>query len=138
MRQSRGKRPLSSDATVVESPSAQRRSDPNAEHPKFCLAFIQKDFDVKSLPETKRADLAVSLQERASLTWDQIAKTDRHGQGYEHLPAKKFPTPPTQFSDRDQFMVFRYSGNLPMVGVRIGDVFHILWIERKFGELYKH
>jgi hypothetical protein len=33
---------------------------------------------------------------------------------------------------------FRCSGRLPMAGVRSGDVFHIVWIEARFNELYDH
>lgn len=35
-------------------------------------------------------------------------------------------------------MVFRYSDRLPMAGVRVGDTFHVVWIERQYGELYDH
>ena len=45
---------------------------------------------------------------------------------------------PQQFGDRDKFMVFRYHGKLPMGGVRVGDVYHVLWIEPEFNRLYDH
>jgi len=45
---------------------------------------------------------------------------------------------PTGFEDAEQFLVLRYSGKLPMAGVRVRDVYHILWIEPNFGHLYDH
>jgi hypothetical protein len=60
----------------------------------------------------------------------------RHG---EEIPSRSIkPSVPTQFQDRDNFLVFRYDGTLPMVGVRMGDDFHVLWIERQYGEVYDH
>lgn len=35
-------------------------------------------------------------------------------------------------------MAFRYHGKRPMLGVRINEVFHVLWIERQFGDVYAH
>ena len=35
-------------------------------------------------------------------------------------------------------MVLRYKGKLPMAGIRVQDVLHILWIEPHFGDLYDH
>jgi len=46
--------------------------------------------------------------------------------------------PAAQFQDQDKFMVFRYYGKLPMAGVWVADVYHVLWIEPEFGKLYDH
>lgn len=35
-------------------------------------------------------------------------------------------------------MVFRYDGKLHMAGVRVRDVYHVLWIEPEFNSLYDH
>ncbi len=35
-------------------------------------------------------------------------------------------------------MAFRYHGLLPMAGVRIGEIYHVPWIEPEFGLLYDH
>jgi hypothetical protein len=94
---------------------------------------------VHNLPKDLRGDFAVTLQQRASMTWAALALASKHGQGFEYLPRRQFKGPiPTVFEDREKFLVFRYSGKLPMAGVRAGDTFHIVWIERQFGELYDH
>lgn len=108
-------------------------------YPKFCLRFLQPSYDVHNLPAEKRADFALTLQQKSSLTWQQLHQAGRHAQGYEHVPRSKFYGPiPKVFDDIDRFMVFRYSGMLPMAGVRSGDVFHVIWIEAAFNELYDH
>jgi len=45
---------------------------------------------------------------------------------------------PRAFSDETKVMAFRYKDKLPMVGVRVDDVYHILAVERQYNELYNH
>ena len=137
MGRDRGRRPKAGDQPPVRIPSAEE--DHSAGHPKFCLRFLQRGFDVTNLDKDLRADLALTLQQRSSLTWTELRQAGRHGQGYELLPRQSLSAPiPAAFADRERFHVFRYSGKLPMAGVRVGDVFHIVWIERRFNELYDH
>lgn len=73
------------------------------------------------------------------MTWNEIRLADRHGYGSEKLPLDKLSISlPSSFEDEDHVTVLRYDGLLPMVGVRRRSTFHILAIERQFGELYDH
>ncbi len=73
------------------------------------------------------------------MRWIDIKQADRHALGTELLPIDKIRYRiPAPFEDHDRVMVFRYSGNLPMVGVRVREVFHVLWIEDAFGNVYDH
>ncbi len=73
------------------------------------------------------------------MTWADIKTAGRHKKGTELMPANKIkPSIPERFQDADKFLVFRYSGMLPMLGVRINDVFHVLWIESSYGQVYDH
>lgn len=38
----------------------------------------------------------------------------------------------------EKVFVYRYCGNLPVVGVMENDVFVALWIECEYGDLYDH
>ncbi len=79
------------------------------------------------------------MQNRAGMTWKEISLAPRHGLGIEHLPVSEIRAPlPPAFEGHEKVMVMRYNGKLPMAGIRVRDVFHILWIERQFGELYDH
>lgn len=138
MGRDRGRRPTAGgDQPPVRIPPTLE--DHSAGHPKFCLRFLQRGFDVTNLDRDRRADLALTLQQRSSMTWTQLHQAGRHGQGYELIPRQRLSAPiPAAFEDRDRFHVFRYSGKLPMAGVWSGDVFHIVWIEAQFNDLYDH
>lgn len=109
------------------------------EHPKFCFRYVQNEFDPQSLPSTKQVDLLLQLQKLSQLPWKQIKQTGRHALGTELIPVKQIRAPlPSAFEDEARFMMFRYSGKLPMGGIRVRDVFHVFWIEKEFGDLYDH
>lgn len=114
--------------------------DNNTATPVFCLGFIQPSCDVKRLPESQQADFAVALQDKARFTWKELTLNRKHSHGVATLPRRAIKKQiPERFSDEDRFHVLRYTGNnRAMVGVRAGKVFHILWIEKTFGDVYDH
>jgi hypothetical protein len=130
-----GRRPkVSQDAFATTEP---RNYD--ASTPKFCLHHLQDGFRVSDLERDKQQDFALALEKRCKLTWQQILTNGRHALGFEFIPADQIIPPiPRAFEDATRFMVFRYSGLLPMAGIRVQDVFQIVWIEPKFGDLYVH
>jgi hypothetical protein len=132
----RGKPPSPNDKTITRISTPR---DTNKDTPKFCLHNLSAGFDVENLPKERRAAFALSLQQRAKLTWQQIMMADKHGQGTEKLPARSIrANVPRKYSDTQEFLVMRYDGRRPMVGVRANDVFHVLWIESEYGDLYDH
>jgi hypothetical protein len=107
--------------------------------PKFCLHFLARDYDVHALDSEKQGAFAKTLQKLASSRWKDLMLAPRRGQGSELIPANEIRASiPTQFEAEPKFMVFRYHGKLPMAGVRVNDVYHVLWIEPEFGRLYDH
>lgn len=111
------------------------------QHPIFCLRHVNEDHSLKNdtMTQEAKADFAVRLQTLASMPWKQIRLEPRHGLGTEKLPTKKLNiTLSAPFDDEEHVTVFRYSSLLPMVGVRRQATFHILAVERHYGELYDH
>lgn len=108
--------------------------------PKFCLAHIVRGTCcVDCLDQAGRAAFAATLQKLASLTWRDIMQAPRKGSGTEWITRESIrPRIPDRFQDAPKFMALRYAGKLPMVGVRDRDVFHVLWIERVFNDVYDH
>ena len=45
---------------------------------------------------------------------------------------------PAAFEGEERVMVLRFNGKLPMAGIRVQDVLHILWIGPHFGDLSDH
>jgi hypothetical protein len=132
----RGKRPKGSRASYVVPAAPVNHDD---QSPKFCLHFLARDYDVHALDSEKQGAFAKTLQKLASSRWKDLMLAPRHGQGSELIPASEIRAPiPTQFEAEPKFMVFRYHGKLPMAGVRVDDVYHVLWIEPEFGRLYDH
>ena len=120
-------------------PAPEHPVDFDKETPKFCLRHLEPDYDVYSLPESQRARFAMALQDRAQMTWQAIKGASRHGHGTELIPAKQIKRRiPEHFADQQKFMVLRYDGNLPMIGVRVRDVFQVVWIEAAYGMVYNH
>ena len=108
--------------------------------PVFCLHHLQSDFDVKALQDKdSQAQLAITMHRCAQMRWIDIHQAARHGAGTESIPADQIRAPiPPKFAGQEKFTAFRYRGKLPMVGVRINDVFHVLWVERQYGDVYDH
>jgi hypothetical protein len=132
----RGKRPQPSRGTFPEPDAPPDYDD---QSPKFCLNFLRDGFDVHALDAQAQAAFAKTLQKLASMKWKELITAGRHGHGTEHIPAGQIKAPiPPQFEDQEKFMVFRYNGMLPMAGVRVRDIYHVLWIEPEFGRLYDH
>lgn len=136
MPRDRGKRPLASRQAFPEPNPPPNHDD---QSPKFCLHFLRSDFDVQALDAQGQAAFAKTLQKLASSRWKDLITAPRHGQGSELIPAAEIRAPiPATFEDTEKFLVFRYRGKLPMAGVRVRDVYHVLWIEPQFGQLYDH
>lgn len=133
----RGQRPQNAGQILPVTPAAQGSTD--SETPVFCLHHLVRGYDVGALDQEGRSEFALTLASRCQLTWAAIKQAPRHALGTEMIPADQIrATIPAQFSDADRFMMFRYHGKLPMGGVRSGATFHVIWIEKKFGDLYDH
>ncbi|MDE7091856.1 MAG: hypothetical protein K2O43_00300, partial [Muribaculaceae bacterium] len=85
----------------------------------------------------------IRLKKLSELGWDEIRKSHRHGYGLEKIPQScikpntkylpKFITPEVELD------VFRSNGdNRTFVGYQEGKVFHIFYIEAKFGDICSH
>lgn len=108
------------------------------DYPIFCFKHLQ------TIPKANfkfYADFITRLKKISSLTWNEISNADRHGFGTEKMPVNqiklglpKFITPDVKY-----LLVFRASGdNRPFLGLRNGTVFHIIFIEEQFGDVYSH
>jgi hypothetical protein len=106
----------------------------------FCLHHLVSGYDIEALSDKdKQAQLALTLHRCAQMRWIDIHQAGRKGAGTEWIPKAQIRAPvPPKFSDQERFMAFRYMGKLPMLGVRVREVFHLLWVERQFGDVYDH
>ncbi|WP_309074615.1 hypothetical protein [Paenarthrobacter sp.] len=132
----KGKRPQNSGNVLAVETKTTTTAQNNV---KFCLNHMQSGFSVEDLSKEARAEFAMALFKRRGMTWTEIQQAPKHGLGSEKMPASSIRAAiPRVFGDVENFLVLRYSGLLPMAGVRVGDVYHIVWLEPQFGDLYDH
>ena len=108
------------------------------DYPVFCFRHLQTksngDFEFYS-------DFIERLKKLSSLSWKVINVSDRHGFGTEKMPVDKIKPKLPNFitPEISHLTVFRANGdNRPFLGLRKGIVFHIIYIEEKFGNIYDH
>jgi len=135
MAKNKGTKPTGTTATVpvVEPVNYDK------EHPKFCFRYTQKGNCPADLSKDQQIALVLTLHRLAKIDWSTIKSAGRQALGTEFIPAEQINVPiPGKFDAEDRFMFFRYQGKLPIGGVRIQDVFHILWIAKGFKDVYVH
>lgn len=108
------------------------------DYPIFCFRHLQTvsegDFKFYS-------DFIERLKSLSKLTWKQINVSARHSYGTEKMPINKIKPQLPNFvtPEISHLMVFRANGdNRPFLGLRNGTIFHIIFIEEKFGYIYDH
>ncbi len=123
----------------IGEPSPEKILNYDDCHPVFCLRYLQDGFDLEACDQRQQADFAKALRKRSQMTWRQIWAADRHGLGAEKISRDsiKAPIPSHITEDVGFFIALRFSGKAPMVGYRIKDIFHIVWLDANF-TLYKH
>lgn len=112
----------------------------NFEHPIFCFRFIHKDYSLDQCDNDQKAAFVTQLSLLSQLSWQKLILTHRHGSGSEKINIDSLKAKPPDFitEDVEHLIVFRYQGKKPFVGHRNRFIFHVIFIEREFGELYDH
>jgi hypothetical protein len=108
------------------------------DYPIFCFRHLQtkigEDYKFYS-------DFVDRLKKISSLSWNEINTSNRHGFGTEKMPVGQIKPVLPRFITPEitHLTVFRANGdNRPFLGLRRGSVFHILFMEEKFGDVYNH
>ena len=80
------------------------------------------------------------LKRYSELGWKQMATDKKHGYGWEILPQESMkPKLPKFVTPEVDLMVLRASNdNKALVGFREWNVFHVLFIEAQFNDIYQH
>lgn len=116
---------------------------PNREikRPSFSFRYFS-DSNLKDVRGDFMVEFLNRLKKLSELGWDQIYTSDKHGFGVEPIGQDLIKLElPEVVTKETTIQAFRASGdNRPFIGFRQkdGDVFYILYIESKFGDLYDH
>jgi hypothetical protein len=113
----------------------------NENYPIFCFKYLSE----KSIKGCKDYefyfDFLMRLKKLSELGWDQIRTSQRHAFGMESIPRKDInhALPSCITPEVKDLHVLRANGNnLPFIGLQIQNIFRVLFIETKFGDIYDH
>lgn len=112
---------------------------PDLGYPLLCLRHLQPGWGFEEATAGQCQEFLKKWAKRATFKWVELVQHHRHGLGSEKIPRREIkPAIPEHLQAEDHYLVFRHEGNLPFVGFRSGDVFHVLWVEREYNDLYDH
>jgi len=112
-------------------------NNPELDYPVFCFRYLQttpqKDYKFY-------ANFIERLKKLSNMSWNEINTSQRHGFGTEKMPVSQIKSLPKFISpDVSYLTVFRAAGdNRTFLGLRVKSVFHIIFIEEKFNDIYNH
>lgn len=110
-------------------------------YPTFSFKYLQKCSYDSCRDTNFFIDFLERLKKLSELDWNEINKSDRHSYGWEKIKIKniKKALPPFITDDVEYLLAFRANGNnLPFLGLREKNIFHIIFIETNFGDIYNH
>lgn len=110
-------------------------------YPVFCFKYLEKVSIKNSKDHDFFYNFLIRLKKLSELGWKEIAKSDRKSYGTENIPlAQIHPSKPSFLTpDVNELICFRANGdNRPFLGFRNGNIFHVIFIEANFNDIYDH
>lgn len=110
------------------------------DYPLFSFKHLQED-SIKNCNESGFFfKYLMRMKKLSEVGWKRIEIEKKHGFGMEKIPREKIhPNLPDFVTPEAPIFAFRATGNnLPFLGVRCGKIFHVIFIETSFGDIYNH
>lgn len=112
------------------------------DYPLFSFKYLQ-DVSVSDCNDPSFfKEFLFRMKKLSELGWNEIRKSDRHSFGTEKIPYRMIKPKgsiPNFITPEVEFTVFRATGsNLPFIGYCESKVFHVIFVETKFGDIYNH
>ena len=110
----------------------------DSQPPIFSLRFLAKSHDLEKCELNEKAAFADKLCKLGKSEWRELRQAPRHGMGYEKIDRSAIkPGIPSHITEDVDFIAFRFYNKAPMVGYRDRQIFHVVWLDRKF-DVYSH
>lgn len=108
------------------------------DYPVFCFRHLQTkpNGDYKFY-----CDFVQRLKMLCNSTWKDIRVAHKHGIGTEKMPINRIKPqlPPFVTPDVTDLIVFRANGdNRPFLGLVNDHIFHVIFLEETFNDVYDH
>lgn len=116
----------------------------NIDYPLFSFKYLRPNSIKNCADPVFFFNFLMRLNELSNAGWDGIRQSHRHKLGMESLPLNKFKPSLDCLSDiitRDvkKLHVLRADNKRhPFVGLQVGKIFHVFFIEATFGDIYGH
>lgn len=123
------------------SKSIDKKNLDDFEYPLFCFQYLQENSIKGSRDFDFFYNFLIRLKKLSELGWKEIGTSPRHAFGTEKIPVEKIkPNIPSVITpDISEFTVFRANGdNRAFLGFRKKNVFHVVFIEAVFNDIYDH
>lgn len=113
---------------------AERTTGPdstNSRHPHFCLCDLAAGYRLSNCQSADRAAFAGWLETLSRMTWGTIQLAPKTGLGHQKIvpSSLKVPVPAGVRPDVEFFLAFRLSQKARIVGYRVGEMLHIVWVD---------
>lgn len=115
----------------------QESIDYQQEYPLFSFRYLSPDYCISKCTKDEKAAIADTMRKLSQLTWQQIHQSGKHQCGTEDIGTEqcKGVRLPVFFEGENKVTVFRFFGLKPMLGIRMQNKYHVLWIDRNH-EIY--
>jgi hypothetical protein len=109
------------------------------ETPIFSFRYLDKKHCLSKLEKNEKAGFDKKIDVLSQLTWKQIKSIGRHENGFEKISRDSIKARiPTEFKQTEKgFIAFRFYDKKPMIGVREGRKFFIIWLDCNY-TVYDH
>lgn len=114
------------------------------DYPLFSFKYLQTNSIKKCESASFFFNFLLRLNKLSTEGWNKIRLSPKHKYGMEPLPKDKIkpslvPLKDIVTPEVKKLHVFRANNELyPFVGLQIGKIFHVFFIESKFGDIYDH
>lgn len=127
---------------VPKNDSISKGKLDDIDYPVFSFKYLQDVSLASCRNHTFFVEFLQRLKKLCELGWKQIETSGRHSFGTEKLDVNKIipmNRPAIMTRDVDFLTVFRATGsNHSFLGIRDDVLFHVIFIETNFGDIYKH
>lgn len=119
-------------------PHESTAKDTDKMPPVFSLSGIVTGYCITDCEKDEKLAFVDHLRRLSQLTWRDLRFAPRHGLGYEKIARNSINVGiPTNISEEVNFISFRFHGEKAMVGYKVSNIFHIVWLDRSF-KVYDH
>ncbi len=116
-------------------PAPETTTNWDLECPLVSFKHAVRGWDVDNCEQKDRSAVAKKISSISKQTWRQLRNQGGNKGGYKEEPPM-FDRVPNPFNG-EMPIAFRLQNHMPIIGVRIQNVFYALWIDHKMN-LYDH